>query len=452
MQMTRRQHERMASLDGGPKPAPPGSDLEAMVAMDHRGLVVEFDPAAEEMFGLAREAAIGRRLDELIVPPLLREHHQAALQRYVTGQSRTVTAKRLEVIAMRADGSEFPVEVTFTAIPGSDASVLFIGLIRDITERNRNRHELERARELNQLVLDHTQDLISLVDPSGVIRYVSPSHQRVMGYAEDELLEASVLDFVHPEDAAMIAQRMAESVASGEGGFVSEIRIRHKDGRWMILEGRGSIIVRPGEQPVILASARDITDRKRAEEQIAFLAYHDKLTGLPNRARFDELLAMGLARARRHDMALAVLYLDLDDFKAVNDTLGHAAGDELLRQLGQRLLAASRETDGVARLGGDEFMVVVPDLPRLAGTDPGSADSPVSVAETVARRIHDALGQAFALGDAEASVTASIGVSIFPFDADDTGKLFRNADMAMYESKRGGPGRSTFFAGTAPTG
>jgi diguanylate cyclase (GGDEF)-like protein/PAS domain S-box-containing protein len=547
------------------------SALDAIVMIDRHGRVVEFNPAAERIFGYDRADAVGRYLAELIIPPLLRSQHRAGLKRYLaTGQSNMI-GKPVELIAMRSDHSELPVEISIKAVQEAGSPPLFIGCIRDLTDRNRIQYELRRTKELHELVLDNTQDLVSLVEPSGLIRYSSPSHQRVLGYDQDELVGANVLDFVHPDDAGMVAERMAQSVSSGEGGFVSEVRIRHQEGHWVTLEGLGRVIIREGEPTIILASARDIserrhaeeallriaaivestddaiysksldgvilswnsgaehlygyaaseaigrsvgmlvppdrprelplilervregerlehfetervrkdgsrvsvslsvspirdsagritgssaiarniTDRKLAEEQIAFLAYHDSLTRLPNRARFDELLAMGLARARRHGLALALLYLDLDDFKLVNDSLGHAAGDELLQQVAHRLIAASRETDGVARLGGDEFMVLVPDLPRRIGVAAASAPDPAAlVVETVVQRIQESLRPSFQLGRSTVSITASIGVSIFPADADDPGTLFRNADVAMYQSKRSGPGRWTLFAAT----
>jgi diguanylate cyclase (GGDEF)-like protein len=183
----------------------------------------------------------------------------------------------------------------------------------------------------------------------------------------------------------------------------------------------------------------DVTERKRAEEQVAYLAYHDRLTGLPNRAMFEELLELDLARARRHHRVVAVLYLDLDNFKLVNDSLGHDAGDELLRQVATRLAQASRDTDLVARLGGDEFMLLLSDLPGGPADLPGEARA---VAEAVADRIHESLQPPFRLAETEFHVSASIGISLFPLDADGTAALLRNADAAMYRSKNAGPGGS----------
>jgi diguanylate cyclase (GGDEF)-like protein/PAS domain S-box-containing protein len=569
--MEQQKEERAAHVADAVTAAIVQTALDAIVMMDHHGRVVEFNPAAERIFGYSRADAVGRYLDELIIPPLLRSQHRAGLKRYLAGGEATMLGEPLELIAMRSDRSELPIELAITAMRTPGGPPLFIGSIRDLTDRNRTLHELRRTRELHELVLDNTQDLISLVEPNGLIRYASPSHQRVVGYAEDELVGANVLDFVHPDDVAMVAERMAESAASGEGGFASEIRIRHRQGHWVTMEGIGRVIIREGEPPVILASARDvsqrmqaeeamlqmaaivestddgiysksldgvilswnrgaerlygytaseaigrsvailvppdrprelpemlvrlrrgeriehvetervrrdgsrvhvslsvspigdsagritgsseiardITGRKRAEAQIAFLAYHDSLTGLPNRARFDELLTMGLARARRHGLALALLYLDLDDFKLVNDSMGHAAGDELLQQVARRLVAASRETDGVARLGVDEFMVLVTDLPRRIDVAATPTPDPASVVvETVVARILESLRPPFRLGQSRVSVTTSIGVSTFPVDGDDPGTLFRNADVAMYQSKRSGPGRWTLFTNT----
>lgn len=182
-------------------------------------------------------------------------------------------------------------------------------------------------------------------------------------------------------------------------------------------------------------------ERKRAEEQVAFMAHHDELTELPNRAMFEELLDLSLARARRNDMAVAVLFMDLDNFKLVNDSLGHAAGDDLLRQLAERLREATRDTDLVARQGGDEFLVLLADIEKEAEQPlPEGTDNVALVAESVAVRIHQYLEDPFLLGEEEFYGSASIGISMFPTDADDARSLLKNADAAMYRSKKTSPG------------
>jgi len=178
----------------------------------------------------------------------------------------------------------------------------------------------------------------------------------------------------------------------------------------------------------------DISDRKRTEEQGAFQAYHDELTGLPSRAMFEELLELSVARARRHDGSVAVLSVDLNEFRLVNDSLGHQAGDALLSAVADRLRDATRETDLVARRGGDQFLLLLADLDR----DDGAIDSAVMRAQGVAQRIQDSLVAPFHVGGTEVYVAASIGISLFPNDAADMGTLLRNAETAMYEAKRNG--------------
>jgi diguanylate cyclase (GGDEF)-like protein len=182
----------------------------------------------------------------------------------------------------------------------------------------------------------------------------------------------------------------------------------------------------------------DITERKDAEERIAFLAYHDKVTGLPNKAMFDELLERSLVRARRHGMGLAVLSLDLDNFKLVNDSLGHDAGDALLVQLADRLAEATRETDLVARQGGDEFLLLLADLDRISPLADG--DGAEISAESVANRVQRSLEVPFSVNGTELYVTASIGISVFPTDADEAATILKNADTAMFRAKKAGPG------------
>src|SRR5439155_20569610 len=180
---------------------------------------------------------------------------------------------------------------------------------------------------------------------------------------------------------------------------------------------------------------RDITERKLREEQVTFMAYHDKLTGLPNRAMFEQHLELVLVRARHDANAAGLLYLDVDRFKTVNDSLGHAAGDDLLREVAARLRRAARSGDLVVRLGGDEFVLVLGDLP---------ADGASTIAGAVAERVQGAFAQPFALAGTEFATTASIGVAMFPTDAADAKSLVTAADVGMDVSKRAGRGRTSF--------
>ncbi len=290
---------------------------------------------------------------------------------------------------------------------------------------------------------------VDVADESMTTAYVSPQIEELLGITPEEYVADPDLWYkqLHPEDKERALNEYLAGRETGEA-FTFEYRLLARDGRpvWF----RDSAVVvrdKSGEPAFIHGVMLDITERKAAEEQVAFLAYHDKLTGLPNRAMFEELLELALARARRHDASVAVLYTDLDDFKLVNDSLGHEAGDELIRRLAERLREATRETDLVARQGGDEFLLLLADLERGTGSPlPEGTDGAMLITESVATRIQDALQQPFELGGTEVYVSASIGISMFPHDAQDAATLLKNADAAMYQSKKTAPGGFVVYA------
>ncbi len=293
-----------------------------------------------------------------------------------------------------------------------------------------------------------------VVDEAMTTTYISPQVQTLLGVAPQEWIDDPDLwrRLLHPDDRDRAIEEYLLGRDRGEP-FVYEYRMVARDGR--VVWFRDDAVVLPGAdgRPASVHGVMlDITERRRAEEEVAFLAYHDPLTGLPNRAMFEELLGLALARARRNDLAVAVLFLDLDDFKLVNDGLGHAAGDELLRQVAVRLGGATRATDVVARQGGDEFLLLLADLDRgpAAAAVPFRPDEgtpcEVEMAESVARRVLEALRAPFTVGGREVFASASVGVSLFPLDARDGDTLMKNADVAMYRSKNAGPGGFAMFA------
>jgi diguanylate cyclase (GGDEF)-like protein/PAS domain S-box-containing protein len=285
---------------------------------------------------------------------------------------------------------------------------------------------------------------IDVADEDLTTTYVSPQIQQILGYSAQEYIDDPQLweRILHPDDREQAKATYLRGRAAG-GSFVFEYRLIARDGRTVWF--RDSAIVLPdehGNPEFIQGVMLDISDRKLAEERIAFLAYHDKLTGLPNRTMFDELLGLALSRARRHDLGVAVVIADLDDFKLVNDSLGHDAGDDLLLRFAQRLGDATRDTDLIARPGGDEFILLLADLertPPIDGTHDGR-DAILAAAESVALRIQEALRRPFTVVGTELYVTASLGISVYPEDAGDAATLLKNAETAMFRSKRSGPG------------
>jgi diguanylate cyclase (GGDEF)-like protein/PAS domain S-box-containing protein len=277
---------------------------------------------------------------------------------------------------------------------------------------------------------------IDALDDSASTLYVSPQVEDLLGYAPDEWLSDGDLwlRLIHPEDRPRAAAENQRHNETGEA-FSLDYRVHRKDGRlaWIHDEAR---VVRDerGAPAFSLGVMIDITDMKRGDEKVAFLTYHDELTGLPSRAMFEELLELSITRARHHEASVAVICVDIDDFRLVNDSLGRLAGDEVLNIVAARLREATRETDLVARRSGDTFLLLLADLER----EGDNVEAAVARAEAAAQRVLDSLTIPFRAGGTELYVSASIGISLFPQDGDEPGSLLRNAEAAMFESKKDG--------------
>jgi diguanylate cyclase (GGDEF)-like protein/PAS domain S-box-containing protein len=316
------------------------------------------------------------------------------------------------------------------------------GVMFDITDLKETEGQLHEAENRYRALVEDLPAIVYVdrADESMITTFVSPQIESILGvsaerYTADPELWARML---HPDDREDAIETYTRGREAGQP-FAYEYRLIAEDGR--VVWFRDSAVVIPGADGrpgVIQGVMLDITERKAAEERVAFLAYHDNLTGLPNKAMFDELLELSLARARRHDVGVAVLYVDVDNFKLVNDSLGHEAGDGLIVQLSERLKEATRETDLVARQGGDEFLLLLADMERTSPVADG--DGALIVAESVANRIQQAFIEPFDVEGTELYLTASIGISVFPIDAPDGATLMKNADTAMYRSKKAGPG------------
>lgn len=270
--------------------------------------------------------------------------------------------------------------------------------------------------------------------------HMSPYVEELLGVPPETFTRNDEIwdELIHPEDRdrARIEYEWFLRTGQPEAG---EYRYIRPDGSVVWVRDHSAMIRDASGTPLFIQGVMtDITATKEAQQRMEHLAYHDVLTGLPNRAMFEQTLGLALARARRDDLGVAVLFLDLDAFKPVNDTHGHATGDEVLRQMSARLTNAVRETDLVARQGGDEFLVLIADLP--IGTD--AEDAWAAVAK-VKNRITEALAEPFLLRVGDLSLRASIGCALYPVDETEAPALLRYADESMYEHKRNRPERPT---------
>ena len=297
----------------------------------------------------------------------------------------------------------------------------------------------EQALQLAALVFQHSSEAIAVCDTSGCILTVNPTFIRMRGYNEGEIIGQTAHYYNAQANEPDFYERVWTQVRS-TGQWKGEVWSRHKDGH-VIAESRSVNAVTGPDGAVCnyIEIATDITEKKRAEEMLWRQANYDSLTALPNRHLFMDRLRQAVKGTHRGSPGFAVLYIDLDHFKEVNDTLGHSVGDCLLKEAAQRLLRCTRDTDTVCRLGGDEFTVLLASIADAGSTDWQAADR-------IAQSILHLLSEPFRIGDETLHISASIGITRFPKDAHDVESLMKHADQAMYEAKRQGRNRYAYFS------
>jgi len=378
---------------------------------DLQGTITSMNLAGERMTGFAREEVLGKGIETFVAPDHVHRGREA-FERKLYGDAQS-TFYELDILAR--DGHRIPIEVSTRLIYHDGKPIGVQGIGRDITERKANEARYRLLFERNLAGVYRTT-------PDGRILDCNDACARVFGYeSREELIEAqaSAFYFDPAERERLVARLREQNTISNH-----ELRLRRHDGSevW-VLENINLLHGRTPEEDVLEGTIIDITDRRHAQEQIEYQAYHDSLTGLPNRLLFRDRINVALAHAKRHGHIAAVMFLDLDQFKLVNDTLGHTVGDRLLQAIGSRLVNCVRAEDTVARMGGDEFTILLYDLADRNATS------------TVAQKVLDAVRHPVALGEHELFVTTSIGIAIFPDEGEDAESLLKNADRAMYRAK-----------------
>lgn len=358
------------------------------------------------------------------------------------------------------DGREFDCEYRFVAADGrivwiwerdaivraEDGSPLYSqGVMLDITRLREAEAALRASEELHRRSIAALHEAVFVHDAEGTIVACNASACRMLGLSEHEIVGkgpgGSEFSFYHEDGAPLEADSSPSMrvLASGRPLTDVELRLERPDDeeRWVTLNSQ-PVFADGGDRPTgVVTTLADVTEQRRAQAEVAYLAYHDSLTGLPNRTLLAEHLELAFARARRNGTSIALLYVDLDDFKLVNDSLGHQAGDEALTRVATRLRESLRGSDLLARQGGDEFLVLVTDI---------SGDAQAH-AERIARLVARVLEPPLVVSGAEFHVTASVGISCYPRDADDAESLLTHADAAMYEVKSAGREGHAVYSG-----
>ena len=326
--------------------------------------------------------------------------------------------------------------LSINGAPVKDAAGQIISLvftINDITHQMQAERALRDSEAQLRLITDNMSDLVCLHDPDGTYTYVSPSCESILGFTAPELLGQDPYHMFHPEDCDRLRQHSHQRALEGQS-IPTTYRIRHREGHYLWLETLTKPIFDAAGQVIGLqTTSRNVSEKVAIQSQLEYDAGHDALTGLPNRALLLQQLDANLALARQHDRPCAVLFIDLDRFKVINDSLGHHIGDELLVAIAHKLRSITRPGDLASRLSGDEFVVLINDLAE------------VDQALQVADRLLAELRQPFTLNDRDIFVSASIGIALSSTRHQTGADLLRDADIAMYRAKAGGKGRYALF-------
>ncbi|MFO7602776.1 MAG: EAL domain-containing protein [Gammaproteobacteria bacterium] len=404
---------------------------DGIITIDDAGIVESFSAAAERLFGYTATEVIGENI-KMLMPEPFYSHHDSYLQRYLaSGEKRCIGKGYREVEGRRQDGTLFPMDLSISDLEVG-GKTLYIGLVRDATERKRTEEEMTKLSS----AVEQTADSVMITDRHGRIEYVNRGFEDITGYQRDDVLGHTPNILKSGLLTTDFYKSLWQTILSA-GVFRGVLANKRKDGSIYyeektitpLLDAQGAITH-------FVSTGKDITERMRAQEHLDFLAHHDTLTTLPNRLLFMDRLTQSLSHARRHGHMVALMFLDLDRFKNINDTLGHPIGDSLLQELSTRLCRHLREEDTLARLSGDEFAILLTNIQSVEAIAP------------IAKKLLQQVGEPFLLEGRELFVTSSIGIALYPTDGHDPDTLLKNADTAMYQAKHKGRDNYCFYTAT----
>jgi diguanylate cyclase (GGDEF)-like protein/PAS domain S-box-containing protein len=408
------------------------SAMDAILMADAEQRIVLFNPAAERMFGRKAADVLGTPIDVLL-PQRFQARHTDHIRAFgATGATNRRMGGLGAITGLRADGAEFPIEASISQLE-VNGDKYFTVILRDITDRKRIEADLRVA----ATAFDAHVGII-VCDADCTILRVNRTFTEDTGYTAEDVVGKTPRVLASGRHDAAFYAAMWDSIGR-TGVWQGEIWDRRKNGqiypKWMIITAvRGD----DGAVTHYVSTQTDITERKAAEEEIKHLAFYDPLTRLPNRRLLLDRLRQAIASATRSKRHCALLFIDLDNFKTLNDTLGHHKGDLLLQLVAERLLTCVREGDTVARLGGDEFVVMLENLSE-------AIHEAATQAEVVGEKILKVLNKVYWLGGHEHRSTPSIGVTLFGNDQETVESLLKQADLAMYRAKAAGRNAVRFF-------
>jgi diguanylate cyclase (GGDEF)-like protein/PAS domain S-box-containing protein len=378
--------------------------------------------------GYSREELIGKDY-RLTTPQGDIKRLQAAFNEvYRTGEPN----KGIEHKTLRKDGSAMPVESSISLRRNERGEIIgFRSISRDVSERKRAEEALHNSEEKYRLLVENINDVLIALNARGNITYISPAVERLTKYKVSDLIGRAFAELIFPDDLPPLLDRFTRLLSGQLEPW--EFRIVDKDGSLIFVRTSSRPAYENGEAVGITTLLTDITERKRMEQRLQEMATHDFLTGLPNRVLLIDRFNVAAALAHRNKARLEVISLDLDKFKTINDTLGHDAGDQVLKTMSTRLTGIIRASDTLARVGGDEFILVMLETDRIVDST------------AIAQKILDSFKTPLTVDGHPVALSTSIGVAVYPDDAEDLETLIRKSDAAMYYAKGHGRNQYKFF-------
>jgi PAS domain S-box-containing protein/diguanylate cyclase (GGDEF)-like protein len=408
------------------------SSEDAIIGKDLNGNITSWNKGAEHIYGYKAEEVIGKNIT-MLVPEDRPNEIEYILSKIRSGES----VEHYETFRKRKDGKQINVHVTISPVKNSKGEIIGASAVaRDITELKKAQQSLVESEKRFRALIENSSDGIALLGKDGKIKYMSSSAEKIMGYTMAEMNTHTRLQSVHPDDYEYVS-KLYEKVMTGTSAPITAVyRSKRKDGQYRWFEVVATNLFSDPSVNAVVINFRDITERKKAEEQLSYQYHHDALTDLPNRVLFNEELVVALDRTQGTDTLLAIMLLDLDRFKFINESLGHALGDRLIQEVSLRLSSTVGEKCSLARFGGDEFGILLPQIP----TEQEAAD--------LAGKILEAFRPPFNLDSHELYITPSIGISVYPYDGKEIASLLKNAEAALYRTKEQGGNSYQFYTNT----
>ncbi|WP_164669887.1 sensor domain-containing protein [Virgibacillus doumboii] len=396
-------------------------NLDAILSLDLSGKITNGNNAVESVFGYKAEMLTNSPFTDLIIPEDVNQA-QKSLYEVIKGEP---IERQLKVLHQSREAIEVIVKLTPIIVNGDIVGIF--GIFKDINERIQLGKKVRESEDHFRIIAENSNDLITMIDNKGEIVYVSPSYKEVLGYRQSNYVSKPFLHNVHSDDHERLKESFKKSIHD-RTTWKEQFQQKHGNGTYIWSELHGSPVYdETGKFTHMVVVSRNITTRKDYEKRLQHMAYHDVLTGLPNRRSFMNQLTQCLDEITGTNQRLAIIMMDLDRFKLINDRMGHAIGDQVIREFGKRICGIIRDGDILARLGGDEFTLLLPDI--------GSVKNVIEVVD----RIITVMNECWRLEGYEFQTTTSLGIAISSsYTPESADTLLKYADKGLYKTKKAG--------------